>query len=132
MSIKLPHSIENEDEEHFSKEEEDAIVITMSEQFADWVASFLRRVITLFENLPEEGGITGTAGGQTERQSNHPIICIAADALCSEPRRCRMRCIQSNLRTPFRPLVRYGIEHGIRLREHQRPNERRPRYSPAC
>lgn len=73
MSIKLPHSIENEDEEHFSKEEEDAIVITMSEQFADWVASFLRRVITLFENLPEEGGITGTAGGQTERQSNLPI-----------------------------------------------------------
>jgi proteasome activator subunit 4 len=66
MSIKLPHNLETEEGEQFSKEEEDAIVITMSEQFADWVAAFLRRVITLFENLPEEGGTTGTAGGQTE------------------------------------------------------------------
>ena len=66
MNIKLPHNIENDEEEHFSKEEEDALVIAMSEQFADWVAAFLRRVITLFENLPEEGGITGAAGGQTE------------------------------------------------------------------
>lgn len=33
--------------------------------FADWVTSFIRRVIQLLENLPEEGS-NGTAGGTTE------------------------------------------------------------------
>ncbi|KAI0702460.1 hypothetical protein BC835DRAFT_1411015 [Cytidiella melzeri] len=87
MSLKLPHNLENDDEEQFSKEEEDAIVITMSEQFADWVASFLRRVITLFENLPEEGGTTGAAGGQTE-VNLVDAVCAAFSQICvhlSEP-----------------------------------------------
>ncbi|KAI0094570.1 armadillo-type protein [Irpex rosettiformis] len=87
MDLKLPHSIDNDEEEHYSKEEEDAIVITMSEQFADWVAAFLRRVITLFENLPEEGGITGTAGGQTELNLVD-AVCAAFSQICvhlSEP-----------------------------------------------
>ena len=66
MAIRLPDNIAFEDEEQFSKDEEDAILVGMSAQFADWVAAFLRRLITLFENLPEEGGTTGAAGGQTE------------------------------------------------------------------
>lgn len=61
----LPESISFAEEEHHSKEEEDALVLNMSTQFADWIASFLRRVILLFENLPEEGA-NGNAGGQTE------------------------------------------------------------------
>ncbi|KAI0343952.1 hypothetical protein BDW22DRAFT_1355187 [Trametopsis cervina] len=87
MNLKLPHNLESDEPEHFSKEEEDAFVITMSEQFADWVAAFLRRVITLFENLPEEGGITGAAGGQTE-VNLVDAVCAAFGQICvhlSEP-----------------------------------------------
>ena len=65
MQVQLPDKISFTEEDHYSKQEEDALVIGMSTQFADWVASFLRRVILLFENLPEEGA-NGTAGGQTE------------------------------------------------------------------
>lgn len=65
MELKLPGNMDLTDEGEYSKEEQDSFVITMSEQFADWVAAFLRRVILLFENLPEEGA-NGNAGGQTE------------------------------------------------------------------
>lgn len=34
--------------------------------FADWVTSFIRRVIQLLENLPEEGPNGGGGGGATE------------------------------------------------------------------
>jgi hypothetical protein len=33
--------------------------------FPDWIASFIRRVIQLLENLPEEGP-SGSAGGASE------------------------------------------------------------------
>lgn len=90
MAIKLPDNMAFEQHEQFSKEEEDAVVVAMSAQFADWVAAFLRRVITLFENLPEEGGTTGTAGGQTEgmcyiflfSRLAHLSIVNLVDAVC--------------------------------------------------
>ncbi|KAF8898398.1 hypothetical protein BD779DRAFT_1607219 [Infundibulicybe gibba] len=50
-----------------SKEEEDALLKDSTRSFPDWVASFIRRVIQLLENLPEEGP-NGTAGGATEVQ----------------------------------------------------------------
>lgn len=65
LEFKLPGQMAFGDEEQYSRDEQDSFVITMSEQFADWVAAFLRRVIVLFENLPEEGA-DGNAGGQTE------------------------------------------------------------------
>ncbi|OCH96655.1 hypothetical protein OBBRIDRAFT_787227 [Obba rivulosa] len=50
-----------------TKDEDDEQLVDSTGSFADWVASFLRRVILLFENLPEEG-VNGTAGGPTEVQ----------------------------------------------------------------
>lgn len=41
-------------------DEEDALLRESTEGFTDWIASFIRRVILLFDNLPEE------AGGATE------------------------------------------------------------------
>lgn len=38
--------------------------------FPDWITSFIRRVIQLFENLPEEG-FNGTAGGNSEGETHH-------------------------------------------------------------
>ncbi|TFY83737.1 hypothetical protein EWM64_g269 [Hericium alpestre] len=45
-----------------SKEEEDSLLIQATGEFPDWIADFIRRVILLFDNLPEE------AGGATEVQ----------------------------------------------------------------
>ncbi|THV06091.1 hypothetical protein K435DRAFT_44420 [Dendrothele bispora CBS 962.96] len=55
----------DENEPKLSKEEEDAILKSTTASFADWIANFIRRVIRLLENLPEEGP-NGTAGGATE------------------------------------------------------------------
>jgi proteasome activator subunit 4 len=43
-----------------SKDEEDALLRESTAGFPDWIASFIRRVILLLDNLPEE------AGGATE------------------------------------------------------------------
>ena len=69
LEFRLPGQMAFGDEDQYSKDEQDSFVITMSEQFADWVAAFLRRVILLFENLPEEGA-DGNAGGQTEGENS--------------------------------------------------------------
>ena len=42
-----------------SMDEEDALLRESTAGFPDWIASFIRRVILLFDNLPEEaGGVT--------------------------------------------------------------------------
>ena len=61
----FPQGTDSGTEVELSKEEEDAILRDTAGTFADWVAAFLRRVILLFENLPEEGP-NGAAGGATE------------------------------------------------------------------
>lgn len=60
----LPDGVDMHVEAQLSNEEEDNILKHTLGGFADWVAAFLRRVILLFENLPDEA--TGSAGGQTE------------------------------------------------------------------
>jgi proteasome activator subunit 4 len=52
-------------ERRLSSEEEDILLKDTTASFADWVTSFIRRVIQLLENLPEEGE-DGTAGGPSE------------------------------------------------------------------
>lgn len=62
---RFPDGIEPGSEKNLTMEEEDALLRDSASAFADWVAAFLRRVILLFENLPEEGP-NGAAGGATE------------------------------------------------------------------
>ncbi|KAI1797633.1 hypothetical protein LXA43DRAFT_1126323 [Ganoderma leucocontextum] len=64
---RFPDGIEPGSEKNLTMEEEDALLRDSASTFADWVAAFLRRVILLFENLPEEGP-NGAAGGATEVQ----------------------------------------------------------------
>lgn len=61
----FPEGVEPRTGVELSREEEDAILRDTAGTSADWVAAFLRRVILLFENLPEEGP-NGQAGGTTE------------------------------------------------------------------
>ncbi|KAL0950828.1 hypothetical protein HGRIS_007590 [Hohenbuehelia grisea] len=72
-SVKIPslaaqavNELESE-EPRFSNEEEDALLRDTTGSFAEWITSFIRRVIQLLENLPEEGA-NGTAGGASEVQ----------------------------------------------------------------
>ncbi|KAF8640852.1 hypothetical protein AX17_000500 [Amanita inopinata Kibby_2008] len=57
----------SESEPRLTRDEEDELLKDSTGSFPDWITSFIRRVIQLFENLPEEGP-HGTAGGATEVQ----------------------------------------------------------------
>ena len=65
----FPSGVEAGSDTELTHEEEDAILRDTADTFASWVTAFLRRVILLFENLPEEGP-NGTAGGATEGEQN--------------------------------------------------------------
>ncbi|KAJ4476693.1 hypothetical protein J3R30DRAFT_3704168 [Lentinula aciculospora] len=54
-------------ESRLSPDEEDTLLKDTTASFADWLANFIRRVIQLMENLPEEGP-NGYSGGTTEMQ----------------------------------------------------------------
>ncbi|KAL1690120.1 hypothetical protein GGG16DRAFT_125867 [Schizophyllum commune] len=64
--VELPEGTEPGDTPSFSLEEERSLVRDSTANFADWVTSLLRRVLSLFENLPEEGGRGNTTGGKSE------------------------------------------------------------------
>jgi proteasome activator subunit 4 len=63
--ITLDDGLEDTMELKLSNEAEDALLRDSTGSFASWVASFIRRVIQLLENLPEEGP-NGSVGGTTE------------------------------------------------------------------
>ncbi|KAF9073805.1 armadillo-type protein [Rhodocollybia butyracea] len=65
-------------EPRLSQEEEDILLKDTTASFADWVANFIRRVIQLMENLPEEGP-NGYSGGATEIQ-----VVDAVASACSQ------------------------------------------------
>ena len=48
---------------------------------ADWVVSLFRRILALYENLPEEGGRKKTTGGKTEEVVLKSIKSMA-DVVC--------------------------------------------------
>ncbi|KAJ3807112.1 hypothetical protein F5876DRAFT_90743 [Lentinula aff. lateritia] len=49
-----------------SRSEERALTRDSTAGFADWVVALFRRVLALYENLPEEGGRKNTTGGKSE------------------------------------------------------------------
>ncbi|CAK5268900.1 unnamed protein product [Mycena citricolor] len=65
-----------------SRTDERALVRDSTAGFADWVVSLFRRVLALFENLPEEGGRRNTTGGKQEEtvlssiKSMMDIVCL--------------------------------------------------------
>ncbi|KAG6832246.1 hypothetical protein H0H92_004211 [Tricholoma furcatifolium] len=61
-----------------TEEVEDALLKDSTGNFPDWVASFIRRVIQLLENLPDESP-GGSAGGATEVQ-----LIDAVTGACSQ------------------------------------------------
>ena len=50
-------------------------------RYADWVTSLVRRILALFENLPEEGGRRNTTGGKQEEDVLKSIKAMM-DVVC--------------------------------------------------
>lgn len=78
-----------DDISHLNDEEEDAMVKDSTASFADWVTGFIRRVIILLENLPEEGATGVPTGGASESKL---VISQAVVFLtkCAQQRRSSM------------------------------------------
>ncbi|KAI0275116.1 hypothetical protein BC834DRAFT_851157 [Gloeopeniophorella convolvens] len=80
--IHLPDGTELGAAQTLSKAEERTLVRESTAGFADWVTSLFRRVLALFENLPEEGGKKNTTGGKQEEnviksiKSMLDLVCL--------------------------------------------------------
>ncbi|KAF4606976.1 hypothetical protein EYR38_001031 [Pleurotus pulmonarius] len=72
------------EEPRLSNAEEDALLKTTTGEFAEWITSFIRRVIQLLENLPEEG-MNGSSGGVSEGRIPLPLLMCAAYSQISKP-----------------------------------------------
>lgn len=57
------------------------LLYSATDQTLDWVTSLFRRVIALYENLPEEGGKRNTTGGKQE-ESVLKSIKAMMDVVC--------------------------------------------------
>ncbi|CAA7258771.1 unnamed protein product [Cyclocybe aegerita] len=78
----LPEGTDVGDVPRLSRAEERSLVRDSTASFADWVVSLFRRVFSLYENLPEEGGRKNTTGGKQEEsvlkaiKSMMDVICL--------------------------------------------------------
>ncbi|KAH7104315.1 ARM repeat-containing protein [Auriculariales sp. MPI-PUGE-AT-0066] len=79
---RLPFGVEPGGPAAHTRAEEVALTRESSSGFADWVTSFFRRVLALYENLPEEGGKKNTTGGKQEEsvlkclKSTMDVVCL--------------------------------------------------------
>ncbi len=80
-STELPSGVDTPGMPILSREEERTLARESTAGFADWVTSLFRRVLALFENLPEEGGKKGTTGGKME-EAVLKAIKGALDTIC--------------------------------------------------
>lgn len=67
MYIQMPDADDVlQEEQNLTGAEEEALLRESTASFADWIANFIRRVILLLENLPEEGTDGSPRGGESE------------------------------------------------------------------
>jgi proteasome activator subunit 4 len=78
LSFDRMYELEQGAEPRLSNDEEDALLKDSTGSFADWVASFIRRVIQLLENLPEESA-NGSAGGASEGFSFTTLLSFSSN-----------------------------------------------------
>jgi hypothetical protein len=84
--IRLPDGSEGALGEALSAADEALLVRESTAGFGDWAPALLRRVLALFENLPEEGGRRQTTGGKAEEtvlravKSMLDVVCLHLSA----------------------------------------------------
>jgi proteasome activator subunit 4 len=67
----------NDSEPRLPDIEEDALVRESTAAFSNFITSLFHRVITLMENLPEEGQPGTRAGGEEEGWSSSPSAFVS-------------------------------------------------------
>ncbi|EGO02735.1 hypothetical protein SERLA73DRAFT_102663 [Serpula lacrymans var. lacrymans S7.3] len=80
--IVLPEGVDSGQFPVLSREEERTLVRESTAGFADWVTSLFRRILALYENLPEEGGKKNTTGGKQEETALKSIKSML-NVVCS-------------------------------------------------
>jgi proteasome activator subunit 4 len=79
-SERLPEGVESQAGfQVLSRSEERMLARESTAGFADWVTSLFRRVLALYENLPEEGGKNNKTGGKQEEtvlRSIKNMVCM--------------------------------------------------------
>jgi proteasome activator subunit 4 len=109
----------------------------MCEQFsADWVASLFRRVFSLFENLPEEGGKRNTVPKQEELilksvKGMLDIVCLhLSDQLFDLVLKIVFDYATTNARSNSVRVSGLGAPHGFRRSLTTYPGRRATRFVP--
>ncbi|KAF8078288.1 hypothetical protein FPV67DRAFT_1663041 [Lyophyllum atratum] len=104
-----------------SKEEERSLVRESTASFADWVTSLVRRVLALYENLPEEGGRRNTTGGKQEEnvlksiKAMMDVVCLhLSDELFDLLIACMARVKPDRTMAKFLPYCISQIEEEIK------------------
>lgn len=96
-----PAGIEPGMEGTLSREEEDTLLKVSTGDLPDWTANFIRRVILLLENLPDEDS-SGNADGATEGKAHYTYARhLAQQPSFSPSYRCGLWRLQPDLRSPF-------------------------------
>ena len=96
-----PAGVEPGMERTLSKQEEDALLKDSTRDLPDWVGNFVRRVILLLENLPDEDS-SGNADGATEGRNYFAFTSRLVERRSSSAsyRRC-LRRLQPDLHSSF-------------------------------
>lgn len=95
--------------------EEDTLLRETTSRFTEWVVAFIRRVILLLENLPEEGTDGTVRGGESEGLWHVLVTHYRAYLFAnnSTSNRCRNRCLQSDMHALIRFFIRPRAGHGV-------------------
>jgi proteasome activator subunit 4 len=100
--IESPDGYDSGEEAKLSKKDEDTLLKESTAEFSDWITNFIRRVILLLENLPDENAEGSHAGGESEGKcSSCTYRAIKLTKRPSSSGRCRHRCLLADLHTPF-------------------------------
>jgi hypothetical protein len=119
--LSMPHSFGDLDldddfeDERLSNSEEDQMVRETTGEFAGWVEAFVRRVIQLIENLPEEGANGGVGGGVSE--GTWSFVRISKDNRVMQNvyvffQSSNYRCGRRRLRCDLYPSLGADLCHG--------------------
>ncbi|KIY51336.1 hypothetical protein FISHEDRAFT_37321 [Fistulina hepatica ATCC 64428] len=78
----IPEGTDINETSRLSLAEERALVRDSTAGFSDWVTALFRRILSFYENLPEEGGKSNTTGGKDEEnvlksiKSMMQVVCL--------------------------------------------------------
>ncbi|KAF8587302.1 hypothetical protein K439DRAFT_1645895 [Ramaria rubella] len=129
----LPHGVEPGELPRLSKSEEDVLLRESTRGFPDWVASFIRRVILLFENLPEDTGGEVRSGGESDIVDAVTAACNQICTHLSEPLfDLALNLIYDYASTTVRPNCVHAVHQLVECISNANPVKTLQKFLPLC